>query len=71
MLKLKMEIIMGRNHLKLMKNNKIMIIMKKMKLKKEMILNLQRRIMKQINIHQKEVKREILGYIDQYHILKR
>jgi hypothetical protein len=46
MLKVKMEIIMGRNHLKLMKNNKIMIIMKKMKLEKEMILNLQRRIMK-------------------------
>jgi hypothetical protein len=71
MLKLKMEIIMRKNHRKLMKNNKTMSIMKKMDLMQEMILNLKRRRMKEISIHLKEVKKEILGCKDPYHILKR
>jgi hypothetical protein len=70
-LKLKMEIIMKKNHLKLMKNNKTMSIMKKMKLICRMILNLQRRRMKERSIHLKKVKKEILGCKDQNHTLKR
>jgi hypothetical protein len=66
MLKLKMEMIMRMNHHKLMKR-----LMKKMKLMQEMIINHQIRRMKERNIHLKEVKKEILGYKDQYHILKR
>jgi hypothetical protein len=53
-----------------MKNNKIMRIMKKMKLMKEMIFNLQGRN-RERSIHLKEVKKEILGCKDPYHIHKR
>jgi hypothetical protein len=61
MLKLKTEITVKKNHCKLMKNHKTMSIMKKMNLMQEMILNLQRRRMKERSIHLKEVKKEILG----------
>jgi hypothetical protein len=71
MLKLKMEIIMKKNHLKLMENNKTMSMMKKMKLMCRMILNLQRRRVKERSIHLQEVMKEILGCKDPYHILKR
>jgi glycine cleavage system protein P-like pyridoxal-binding family len=60
-----MEMIMKKNLHKLMKR-----LMKKMKLMHEMILNHRRR-KKERNIHLKEVKKEILGCKDPYHILKR
>jgi hypothetical protein len=47
-----------------------MSIMKKINLMQEMILNLQRRRMKEISIHPKEVNKEILGCKDPFHILK-
>jgi hypothetical protein len=73
MLKLNMIIIImkKKNYLKLIEDNNIIRMMKKMKLVQEMILNLQTRRTRRRNIHQHKVKRGTHGFKYPYHILKR